>query len=257
MSEVVEIINIFMELLHFLFNKYLCFIVILFQIYDPPPSYEEITREIFDSPSRTSPYRNGTADIVEHPLPSYDEAVFGHVVTVSDYSTPNSPNHNNYRNNPCHGNSTNELFTSPTTSRTNTPPPTNEQSGATLVPYICFNVEKDVHGLRAALKTRNKDQILDILCNRSAEQRTIIAQHFERIYDTPLPRSIKNHIGTSWSFPVLMCGLSMPLYEFMARAIHNSTSFSWICYIMFVLSHDCRFSMKIYFEASEYLELFI
>lgn len=169
---------------------------------------------------------------------------------MSDYSTPNSPNHNS-RNPSSHG-TNNEIFTSPTTSRANTPPPSNEQSGATLIPYIFFNVDKDVHGLRAALKTRNKDQILDILCNRSAEQRTLIAQHFNRIYDTPLPRSIKNHIGTSWSFPVLMCGLSMPLYEFMARAIHNSTSFSWICYNMFVLSHDCRYAMKIYFETSEY-----
>lgn len=127
---------------------------------------------------------------------------------------------------------------------------TPSTSGATVFPYEHFNLAEDVDNLQVALKNENKNKMIDILCHRSTDQRLKIAQFYNRMYGAPLSRDIKNRLSTRPDFLFLMCGLTMPLYEFMARFIHNSYSHRWMCYIMFVLPNSVRHNMQQYFSES-------
>lgn len=137
--------------------------------------------------------------------------------------------------------------TSTHSSRSSTP----DYSQRTVVPNRSFDIERDVLKVRCALESCDKDALINVLCQRSTEQRHKIAALFGRIYGVRLPRCIKDSISTTSDFSVLMCGLVMPLYEFMARAIHNSVSYQWLCFIMFVIPNDERANMKNYFELSK------
>lgn len=121
----------------------------------------------------------------------------------------------------------------------------------TVVPANCFIADIDAHKLEKGLNANNTYLLINILCQRSLSQRLEIAKIFNRIYGTQLPKSIKNRISSCSSFSVLMCGLAIPLHEFFARAIHNSNSFKWMCYIMFILPDREKAALKNYFEESE------
>lgn len=129
------------------------------------------------------------------------------------------------------------------------------QIGATVVPCSNFNVKCDVKMLHAALADGNKDILIEILCHRSKHQRTEIACIYRSVYGISLPRAIKNKISSSSNFALLMCGLTMPLAEYMARVIHNSHSYRWMCYIMFLLPNNLRHEMRKYFKTSEFVVL--
>lgn len=130
--------------------------------------------------------------------------------------------------------------------------PSKIGGGATVFPCENFNLAEDVDNLQAALQNENKTKMIEILCHRSTDQRLKIAQFYNRMYGAPLSRDIKNRLSTRPDFLFMMCGLTMPLYEFMARFIHNSYSHRWMCYIMFVLPNSVRHNMQQYFSESEY-----
>lgn len=117
----------------------------------------------------------------------------------------------------------------------------------TIEPYPNFDVEEDVAKIRQALTSKDKDLIIQVMCKRSAEQRLKISQLYFTSFNTPLPRDIKDFIGTD-RFGNLISGLSMPLFEFMSRSVHNSTDeFLWMCSIMFILSNRVRQQMANHF----------
>lgn len=130
--------------------------------------------------------------------------------------------------------------------------PLTDYSLRTVVPFDCFKAVQDANDLKKALDSSDKDILIDVLCHRSQSQRLEIASTFLRIYGISLPRHIKDEISIIKSdFSFLICGLTMPLYEFLARAVHNSDSYRWMCFIIIVISHNDRALMTNYYNTSK------
>lgn len=167
--------------------------------------------------------------------PTYDQAVGGEPEEASFEAQPNI-----------------DLYPLPTY----TAVPESNIVTATLLPHPNFNVKEDVIKIRKALEDEDEDLLIQVLCHRSKSQRDEIAELYLIIYNKPLPRDIKNYIGSgimSW-LPVLLSGLVMPLHEFLARAIHNSPNrYRWMCYILIVASNETREKCQWYYKSSKYI----
>lgn len=125
----------------------------------------------------------------------------------------------------------------------------------TVEPYDLFNVKDDTLRIESALESGDKDTLIDILCQRSAHQRQQIAEFYEANNGIRLVKNIKNKISRFSDFSILMCGLSIPLSEFLARVIHNTSRYRWICSIIITLSRDERLAIKACFDASKKLKI--
>lgn len=102
-----------------------------------------------------------------------------------------------------------------------------------------------------AIKEKDKDLILQILCERNKIQRLEIAKIYQVNYNKTIARDIEEDFDNKSAFSVLMCGLTIPNYKLMARMIHRSQRHcNWINCVLFVLRNDERVNMKHYFKAS-------
>lgn len=120
---------------------------------------------------------------------------------------------------------------------------------ATLLPHLNSNTKIDVQDLIKAFEKQDKDAVIAILCNRSMEQRLQIADNYELITSAELTKSIKQLF---WSNACkVLCGLSVPYYEYLAQTIYDSQSFRWLYYILFTIPNEEIILMKEYFFASK------
>lgn len=105
--------------------------------------------------------------------------------------------------------------------------------------------------LHNAIIEKDKDLILQILCDRNRTQRLEIAKFYNAHYDKTIARDIEEYFDNKSAYCVLMCGLTIPNYKLMARMIHRSQRHcNWINCVLFVLRNDERVNMKHYFKAS-------
>lgn len=125
-----------------------------------------------------------------------------------------------------------------------------DYSQRTVIPYDRFNVKDDTMRIAAAVKSGDKDTLIDIICQRSYEQRKQIADLYEEMYGKRLVQSIKKDISENSYFSILIRGLTIPFTEYLARAIHNTQYFRWVCYIMITLPGNDLEAVRSHFETS-------
>jgi len=96
------------------------------------------------------------------------------------------------------------------------------QEVATVRPHAAFDASADAKALRAAMKGwgTNEQEIIDILCHRSNQQR----QHIRNAYTTELGRDLiadlKSELGGK--FESVIVGLMMSTADYCAKQLHKA-----------------------------------
>lgn len=118
---------------------------------------------------------------------------------------------------------------------------------ATVRPYLLFNAKNDAQAIK---RSKNKEEILDILCHRTESQRIEIANQFYNKYGVQLTHMIRDIFGSEVE-DIVVLARCMPLCEFLARFIQGcSNELQWICDIVLVLSNEDRTNIMEFFKRS-------
>ncbi|KAF6203898.1 hypothetical protein GE061_002235 [Apolygus lucorum] len=98
----------------------------------------------------------------------------------------------------------------------------NKPPQPTLRPANPFNARQDAEILRKAMKGFGTDEksIIQVLCNRTNNQRQQIAMEFKTLYGKDLVEDLKSE--TSGNFERALVALMMPLPEFLAKQCHKA-----------------------------------
>uniref|UniRef100_A0A146L6U7 Annexin n=1 Tax=Lygus hesperus TaxID=30085 RepID=A0A146L6U7_LYGHE len=98
----------------------------------------------------------------------------------------------------------------------------NKPPQPTLRPANPFNPREDAEILRRAMKGFGTDEksIIQVLCNRTNNQRQQIAVEFKTLYGKDLIEDLKSE--TSGNFERALVALMMPLPEFLAKQCHKA-----------------------------------
>lgn len=125
---------------------------------------------------------------------------------------------------------------------------------ATLLPHPNFNVKEDFVKLQIAIASKNKSQIIKILCNRSTEQRLKICNMYNENSGHNLQHDIKATFGSTSNFTKIMLGLAQPFDEYLARLIFQSgKDYYWFMETFFILSNDVCKNVRDSFKRSKYV----
>jgi len=92
----------------------------------------------------------------------------------------------------------------------------------TIIPHHPFDPEHDAKVLHKAMKGfgTNEGAIIDILCERSCQQRVEIANTFKAAYGKELRSELKSELGGN--FERLILALITPWADYMASEIHDA-----------------------------------
>jgi len=92
----------------------------------------------------------------------------------------------------------------------------------TIAPCPTFNVKMDCEGLRKAMKGMGTDeqQIIDILGNRSVDQRVEIVNMYKQMYGKDLIKDIKDELSSN--FERVCVGMLMTIPSFLATQLKKA-----------------------------------
>lgn len=91
-----------------------------------------------------------------------------------------------------------------------------------VLPAPHFDPQYDVRELRAAMRGFGTDEqaLIDILCQRSNDQRQSIMEHYGRIVARPLIADLKSEL--SGNFKNVIIGLMFPTNHYCAKQLHKA-----------------------------------
>ncbi|XP_044018894.1 annexin B9-like isoform X2 [Aphidius gifuensis] len=96
------------------------------------------------------------------------------------------------------------------------------QVSPTVVPYPDFDPREDAEVLRKAMKGFGTDEksIINVICNRTNEQRQEIANQFKTLYGKDLIKDLKSEL--SGKFEDLVVAMMTPLPQYYAKELHEA-----------------------------------
>lgn len=92
----------------------------------------------------------------------------------------------------------------------------------TVVPYPDFDPREDAEVLRKAMKGFGTDEksIINVICNRTNEQRQEISNQFKTLYGKDLIKDLKSEL--SGKFEDLVVAMMTPLPQYYAKELHEA-----------------------------------